>query len=607
MLMSNTTLSQSRDFLGAASIQTPTCGALTPATIRHRYIVQGEMTRQFLVFESSPSCLNASKGKGIALVELLDGRIFFFRTSLAVLKDGPEMIALIDELRRLPLWITDWKNAADLVGYMIGATLEFIDKDFSRIESWNITEWKQHAVSWLALNQPMVTTQQINALVSKATDELTSELSSKLAEFMGTLDQYVFSLHGKHHCSWQSSHNYFISSNEQLRRYRRQADTTFPLVIQQIFARPKDKSTASIMQAIDKGMPLVEHMANLFKCPKKCIRHLGGLRFEDIGIQWTGRLKELLMLLGSLDVNRLPKGEQEWKVFGETIELLSALTKMPTTSLSGRLLLGELSKLNWRCRIDSNAGFSERARAIERLSENFRQAIVATAWVDGKSCVTGIALQRLVIESACTLGLTRLERLARKWLAEEMRLDSKSIIQNPNGFPVILESPLEVGEMKVVQLTESRVLVSEGVRMHNCVAGFVSSCASGSAYIFSVRDKTDASCVTVEYRLELSKAGLPILNFIQQKGFENSTPDNRYNEALAALHRYATSPFVRRRILGLVAYRKAWDKGGSGKAMKYVRSLEFIQFLRKENGNRLDFDLLVAEAIRLEAATTTHS
>ena len=94
------------------------------------------------------------------------------------------------------------------------------------------------------------------------------------------------------------------------------------------------------------------------------------------------------------------------------------------------------------------------------------------------------------------------------------------------------------------------------------------------------------------------------MNLIQQNGFENSTPRNRYNEALDALHRYTTSPFVRRKLLDLVVYQKAWGKGGSGKAMKYMRSLEFIQFLKMENGSRLDFDVLVAEAIRLEEAAT---
>ncbi|MDO8412951.1 MAG: hypothetical protein Q7S51_04075, partial [Gallionellaceae bacterium] len=429
--MSNTSIFQSKDYSSAANSLTVRSSALPPAIIRYRYIVQGEMTRQFLIFESAPSFLSASKGKGTALVELLDGRLFFFRTSLAVLQDDPELIALIDELRRLPLWITDWNGTADFVGYMIGASLEFIDKDPSKIESWNIPEWKQQAVSWLAINQPMVTTRQINAAISEATAELTSELSNKLAEFIGALDQYTYSLQGKHHCSWQSSHNYFTPSNEQLRRYRRQADTTFPLVIQQMIARPKDESTASIIQAIDQGVPLVEYLAKLYKCPKKCVRHLRGLRFEDIGTQWTGRFKELLMLLGSLDANRLPKGEQEWKVFGETIGLLSGLTKMPSTSLSGRMLLGELSKLNWRRKIDSNASLKERALAIERLSENFRQAIVATAWVDEKNCITGAALQRLVIEAACSLGLARLEKLARKWMAEERRLDSENIIQQP--------------------------------------------------------------------------------------------------------------------------------------------------------------------------------
>ena len=94
------------------------------------------------------------------------------------------------------------------------------------------------------------------------------------------------------------------------------------------------------------------------------------------------------------------------------------------------------------------------------------------------------------------------------------------------------------------------------------------------------------------------------MNLIQQEGFENSTPRNRYNEALDALHRYTTSPFVRRKLLDLVVYQKAWGEGGSGRAMKYMRSLKFIQFLKAENGSRLDFDKLVAEASRLEDAAT---
>lgn len=575
---------------------------LPPAVMGYRYFEQGVLTRQLLIFESAPSFSSASQGKGTALVELVDGRVFFFRTSLAVMRDDTEMIALINELHRLPIWIKDWKATADFVGYKICTTLEFIDRNPSRVESWNIPEWKQQAVSWLAVNQHRVTIQQINAITTEGVDELSRELSNKLAEFMEALGQNAYYLLGKHHCSWQASYNYFTPGNEQQRRYRRQADTAFPLVVQQMFADPKDESAASIIQAIDKGVPLVEHMARLFNCPKKCIRHLVGLRFEDIGIQWTGRRKELLMILGSMDVNRLPKNGHGWKAFGETIDLLSALTKMPTSSLSGRLLLGELSKLNWRYKIDSRIGLRERALAIERFAENFRQAIVATAWVNGTNCIASGAVQRLVIKAACSLGLPRLERLARKWMAEEIRLDSESIIQQPGGLPVILENPLEAGDMKIIQLTESRELVSEGARMGNCVADYTGRCASGSAYIFSVRDKDGASCVTVEYRLEQSPVGLPELNLIQQKSYKNSTPDTRYDEALNLLQRYTASPIVKRKLLNLVVYRKAWEKGGSDMAAKYMRSLEFIRFLKTEDVRRLDFEKLVAEAVRREEA-----
>lgn len=37
-------------------------------------------------------------------------------------------------------------------------------------------------------------------------------------------------------------------------------------------------------------------------------------------------------------------------------------------------------------------------------------------------------------------------------------------------------------------------------------------------------------------------------------------------------------------------------------AVKYIRSLEFIQFLKIEDGSRLNFEKLVAEAIRREEA-----
>lgn len=170
---------------------------LPPATIRYQYDAQDEFTRQFLIFESAPSFSNPSQGKGTALVELADGRLFFFRTSLGAMKDGVESSSLVHELCRLPMWITDWNGTANFVGYIIGTSLAFIGKDFSMVENWNIPEWKQHAISWLAINQPKVTPKQINELLSAVAEELTSDLSNKLGLFMGNLDQYACSMQGK--------------------------------------------------------------------------------------------------------------------------------------------------------------------------------------------------------------------------------------------------------------------------------------------------------------------------------------------------------------------------------------------------------------------------
>lgn len=597
----------SSDCLAAMSSHAPASGLVPPVVIRYRRFAQDEPARQLLVFECASSFSGARTGKGMALVELADGRVFFFRTSLAVMRNGTEIESLLEELRKLPAWITDWNAVADFVGYMIGATLEFIDKDPFRIENWSIPEWKQHAASWLAVNRPMASIQQMNATIVQGIRQLNHELTGKLGEFMGALvDKQEYSLQGAQPYSWQSGHsvrNYFTSGSEQQQRYRRQAGATFPLIVEHLFAYPKDENTLSIIQAIDNGVPLVEHMAKLFNCHKKCIRHMVGIRPEEIGTQWAGRLRELLTIIDSLDMNRLPKSKDEWSVFGETVDLLSVMTKLPTTSLSSRLLLGELSKQNWRRKINANAGFRERALAIERLSENFRQAILATAWVNGKTFSGIVTVQRLAIMTACSLGLSRLERLARNWMVEERRLDTEKITHQADGFPVILEDPLEVSDMKVIQITSGNGLATEGQRMGSCVAGYAASCASGSAYIFSVRDGKGVPRVTIEYRLEKNRALMPELILIQQKGYKNSAPDSQYGEALNALHRYTTTPLARRKLLNLVAYQEAWTKGGGSiRAIKYIRSLEFIQFLQAENMVRLDFEKIVAEAVRQEEA-----
>ncbi len=222
--------------------------------------------------------------------------------------------------------------------------------------------------------------------------------------------------------------------------------------------------------------------------------------------------------------------------------------------------------------------------------------------MNGKKCVNVAALQKLVIETACSLGLSRLERLARKWMTEEMRLDTENSIHQTNGLPVLLEHPLEVGDMQVIQLTKRTELVSEGIRMGNCIGHYAGTCASGSAYIFSVRDKDGASCVSVEYRLQQSATGLPELNLVQQKGSEDSTPHSCYEEALNVLQRYTTSSATKIKLLNLAIYQKAWKQGGSNMAVKYMRALEFIKFLKTADAGKLDFEGVVAKAIRGEDA-----
>lgn len=576
---------------------------LSQTSIEYELSSDGGLARQIIKFESPSSNANTSLGKVAALVELVDGRIFFFRTSLVVMNEEAERNLLLKELFSLPDWITNWKSLSERVGFAIGAPIEFIDKNPELLESWSIHEWRSQAASWMALNQRQMSIQQIRGATSEATDHLNDALTTMITHFMSGVDRNACDFAKVMPISWLSSYNYMGSGAEQQRLYRRQAEKAFPMVMQQIFANPKEESASSIRMAIDNGLPLVEHLMKLFKCSRASVRHLNNFGGEFIGTRWQGRLKELLIILSSLDVNKLPKGESAWKVFDESIELLSTVTKMPITSLSSRLLLGELSKSNWNSKINPLIIYQERAMLIESFAVSIRHAIVATGWINANGIsVSGWGTQRVASEAACSIGLSRLEKLARKWRAVELQLDSESLQKSNSEFPVLLENAILVGDMTVVQMKDKNQLKEEGDRMKNCVASYVAQCARGQSYIFSVRNNKGKSCATVEYRLTRPTTGLPEFVLVQKNGFQNSSPGSECSDALKALHLYAKSPEIKKKILPLYVYQKASDKLGENLASIYMRSLDFIKFLDKDAAGRFNFEKLVVDSLREEVA-----
>lgn len=584
VLMIQTIYSQAGNLLPSQQNSKP--AVLPPPVIRHRTFSAGNVARQCLIFESNPSMTKASRGFGIALVELSDGRLFFFRTSLEVMKDGSELDFLLDELNRLPAWIANWKGAAEILGYAVGASLEFIELDPTNIVNWGINAWRQYAASWLAVRGAVESIKMLNETTLAATQGLTVNLSSILKDFISSLDYFALNMHNQFQCSWQSVYNFFAPSCEQLRLYRRQANDTFPVIVRQLFDAPGDLTTPSIIRAIDDGVPLIDFLSKLYDCPAKCVRHLNKLRFEEIGIQWLGRIKELLIILSGIDQNRLPNGG-EWFVFNETVNLLAMLLRMPTTALSNRLLLGELSKLKWKRKIDPAVSFHERALVIERFKENIRLSVIATAWVNGEdSTLVEVNAQRIATQSVCALGLARLEQLSRKWRGEEALLDSNQSKHNSASYPVVLKNDLVVDSLRVIQLSPSQLRL-EGFRMNNCVSSYSAACSSGSSYIFSVRNKEDRSCVTIEYQLLRSKAGMPELILVQQKGRNNSEPDKQFHPALDALSRYLDSSEVRQILRRFVIGQRLSAKSESDMTEKFMRSLDFVEFLKRECSGRL--------------------
>jgi len=573
---------------------------LSSSPIKFKTFQSGSLINQVLIFENAPSINKAAQGKGTALVNLSDGRLYFFRTSMAMLEDLREEDQLIDELLRLPEWTSDWALASDDVGHSIGAPLEFLSTDPTLLSSWDIASWKKHAMSWLVINQAERSLQEVSQLISSEADLLMSELSMQMEAFFANTPQVEFELTVEKGSYWQAMYNYSSPVNQQRRLYRRQALETFPLVMEFVHLGVSKEHSALIRNAIDEGVPIVDYLSELFHCSKGCIRHLNGLSSEQVGKRWVRRFREFLTILNSLDINRLPRDQSEWQAFGDTVDLLASMTKMPSSSVSSRLLLGELSRLRWSRKNDPTVIFQERALAIESFTEQFRLSISATAWTQGKTlALSGASAQRIAAEQACSIGLNRLEKLSRKWNAEQLRLDTESH-QSNEEFPVLFEDSIEVCDISIIQLTDSKQLMAESRRMDNCVESYVAACANGKSYIFSLRNKEGRSCVTVEYSLSRSTAGLPEFLLIQQKGYKNSAPPKDCLGALKVLHSRIMSPDMRRRMLSLAVYQKANKKGGAEMARKYLRALDFINFLQVEAPSRFDFEILAEESIRLD-------
>jgi len=593
-----------------SSSSTQLTGKTTPyqkkiAKPRIRYLTHpiGELARRSLVFESNPPTNHSSRGSGVALVQLDDERVFFFKAGLEVFKSEKQFSILLEELHKLPNWVANWQVTADLIGYEIGTAIEFIDSDPTQLENWGVSSWRKQAASLLAVGGAMVSIAEIRTITSDLATVLEEELKTLLVEFSRGLDPYSNDLSIKLNCSWQTKYNFFNPAIEQQRLYRRQALQTFPLFIQQILDPSRDMSASLLIDAIDTGIPLVSFLAERYGCPQKCVRHLNGLHFQDIGIQWLGRLRELLIILGSIDLNRLPKGQSEWGIFTETVNLLTMLTYMPITSLSSRLLLGELSKLKWKRKLHPALSFQERALAIERFSEQVRLSIVATAWVNGTNDAnTEANAQIIASRAACSLGLSRLEPLSRKWRAEELLLESKRMQQIVDMFPIVFEGDLKVGDLRIIQILSGAELIAEGKHMNNCVGGYTGECSNGRAFIFSVRDSVGRPNVTIEYSLQLSK-GMPELILVQQKGKGNSVPDGRFSYALNYLDQYLSSPAIRRKLLQLMNHQKIARKAGADLAGKYIRSLEFVEFLKTESVGKFDFAELLSDLVNKEQAS----
>ena len=243
----------------------------------------GDQAKQILVFENVPQNSISIRGLGTALIELADGRLFYFRTSLSVLKNDSLIKLLLDELFGLPEWISDWRSSEERVSYQMETSLKFKDSNPTMIESWGVNEWRLQAVSTLAINQPSMGIQKISNITTLEAAEIADILQEQITIFTNRLYQESIDIANQLSTTWQGTFNYFTPASHQQQLYRRQAFDCYPYVTEHLLFSLKDPNAESIRNAIDNGNPLNQHISGLMNCTKYSIRHLNGRKTEEIG------------------------------------------------------------------------------------------------------------------------------------------------------------------------------------------------------------------------------------------------------------------------------------------------------------------------------------
>lgn len=338
-----------------------------------------------------------------------------------------------------------------------------------------------------------------------------------------------------------------------VRRNRRQAVETFPIIAALLAADADIPNPKGIETAIDHGHPLVEVLSLILGIRKSTVRCLRGTSSSLPGPDLLERPAELFAALESLSPEKTPRSESDWRRFREfwvgcaqleSCEQVLSLSRVDGSDTLTRHVFSGLCSASCETStklLRGELGDGEASWLVVREYLDF-----VTVWLESgagicemNDCLRDLARGTLRDEFLVRYSAVELIRQSVRWRKESERRSADSTNAERSSelheWPPLPGLPLRVGDRVVVALTNAYELRMEGMRLDHCIAAYFEDCLLGYSHILSIRTSGGQSLSTAEVLLGLDGHGNLIPEVLQHRAHGNGEPSAGCEKALEAV------------------------------------------------------------------------
>ncbi len=345
-------------------------------------------------------------------------------------------------------------------------------------------------------------------------------------------------------------YNYLV--REPGRAWRMQFAHTFPLFLRAAATGDASSAGATLRQAVDAGVPLVNHLARVWAVRPGAVRCLIGRSPLLVGARWEADPRTLVRLLDQLRPEDRP-GEDPgtWARLGKGVDIAERIFRCPITASFLAMAWLRSAARNRFLAIETTRrgrGLSAEAMAaIDSLRGHLIDALARMAAGDARGATGEPRVAAATVADRRLAGMNpgRLASAAIAFAREHARLTSEyeqakadfereSRLRAGDAYWPLMPDDFSAsdGALRVVALTSREALMQQGTRMALCIRGggelaaTAAACAQARAFLVAVVEVSSGSTQSVaEFRVRQPfRGGRYELDLVQHKGFGNRAP-----------------------------------------------------------------------------------